>query len=38
MYGNGLSLSVSNFEALGLIGWDGGSIGMNGVLVRDGTG
>jgi hypothetical protein len=37
MHRDGLSLSVSNFEALSLIGWDGGSIGMNGVFVRDGT-
>jgi hypothetical protein len=38
MYGNGFSLSVSNFEALGLIDWDGGPIWMNGESVRNGTG
>jgi len=37
MYGNGPSLSVSNFEALGLIGGDGSPIWMNGKPVRNGT-
>jgi hypothetical protein len=37
MYGNWLSLSVSNFKALSLIGWDGGSIWMNSESVRNGT-
>jgi len=37
MHGNGLSLSVGNFEALSLIYRDGCFIRMNDKLVRDGT-
>jgi hypothetical protein len=37
MHGNGFSLSVSDFEALSLIGCDGGSIWMDDESVRNGT-
>ncbi len=37
MHGDGPSLSVSNFEALSLIGGDGSSVWMNGESVRNGT-